>query len=132
MSNYLFVYGTLRQASNNTKAAILHQNARLVGEGWVMGTLYRISWYPALKLDSTIKRVYGDIYELKEPEKTKLLTEMDVYEGLEGGLPDMAEYKRVLTTVYTPSGEMECWTYAYNWDIPENSEVFESGDFLNP
>ena len=132
MSDYLFVYGTLRQTSNNPKAAALHAQAKLVGEGWVMGTLYKISWYPALKLDPAGQRVYGDIYQLEEPVKTTLLTDMDVYEGIEGGQPDMADYSRVLTKVYTPTAELNCWTYEYNWKIPEDAEVYESGDFLNP
>lgn len=132
MSDYLFVYGTLRQTSNNPKAAALHVKARHIGEGWVMGTLYRISWYPALKLDDKGQRVYGDIYLLKEPVKTELLSDMDAYEGIEGGQPDMSEYSRSLTTVHTPESTLQCWTYEYNWDIPAGAEVIESGDFLNP
>jgi gamma-glutamylcyclotransferase (GGCT)/AIG2-like uncharacterized protein YtfP len=132
MSDYLFVYGTLRQTSNNPKAAALHARAKLIGEGWVTGRLYKISWYPALKLEKDGQPVYGDIYQLEEPVKTELLKDMDAYEGIAGGQPDMSEYSRVLTKVHTPNGHLKCWTYQYNWDIPLDAEVFESGDFLNP
>lgn len=60
-TDLLFVYGTLRRGSDHANAARLARESAWLGTGTLMGTLYRVSWHPALVLegdDSKIGRAH--------------------------------------------------------------------------
>jgi gamma-glutamylcyclotransferase (GGCT)/AIG2-like uncharacterized protein YtfP len=50
--DYIFVYGTLRDASVNHKAFYLKSNATFVGKGTIRAKLYKVNWYPAMVLSN--------------------------------------------------------------------------------
>ena len=104
MSEYLFTYGTLRLDQSHPMAHFLAENASLVGLGILTkARLYRIDWYPALiETNDEQDEVIGD------------------------------EYRRAKVIIKTEKEELESWVYFYNIPLPENAELIESGDFLNP
>ena len=114
----LFVYGTLRRASSNDFARLLHETSTFVSAGRLRGSLYRISHYPAWLEDSD-GWVVGEIWQPRDAGS--LLRELDDYEG-----PD---YQRLIRTVATGSGPRECWVYLYLSSIHGKSRLF-SGDWF--
>lgn len=65
MSNYLFVYGTLKSMFQNPTAIKLREASELIGPASIKGSLYNMGAYPALVLDSK-ERVYGELYQINE------------------------------------------------------------------
>ena len=113
--NTIFVYGTLRPGASNSWRM---RGAKYLGESQVAARLYRISWYPALRLDkSEANWVHGAIYEVND----ELLRELDLYEG--------EDYRRVRTLVKTmqTSLNIQLWEYATS---PNQGEWIQSGDWL--
>lgn len=135
MLERVFVYGTLRSGGSNSHRM---QDAKLIGAARVNATLYRVDWYPGLKLKPRVLQdsvedganetswVLGEIYEVDRG----LMAELDAYEG--------AEYRRVSVEIqrlnvgkYTRSSDIErAYVWEYIDDLPQ-SRVIESGDWLN-
>lgn len=88
MLNRLFVYGTLRGAFDNEYARMLRASADFEGEAAVRGRLEAVGAYKAFAPDGE-ELVRGEIYRLREPERT--LAALDDYEG--------EEYERVVIEV---------------------------------
>lgn len=130
MPQYLFAYGTLRLNAQHKMAKKLASAASLVSLGYITNAqLYKIDWYPALvQSDEEDQIVVGDIFHL---EDENLLIELDEYEGVGIGTPPY-EYRRELIKAYTDGKEIECWVYWYNIPLPNNAQIIDSGDFLNP
>ena len=135
MLDRVFVYGTLRSGASNTHRM---QGARLIGSARVRATLYRVDWYPGLKLrprvlgDNSAKKaseepwVLGEIYEVDRG----LMAQLDDYEG--------PEYHRVRVDAELLGAGQELQSptndQVYEWeDIAElpGSQLIESGDWLN-
>lgn len=105
----VFVYGTLRAGASNHFRL---EGAKLRGEGWVLGRLYRIDWYPGLLLDEEGIPVRGEIYEVER----EMLRKLDSFEG--------GEYERLKHRVYFKGGdEVEAWLYEYREVVEEGSEL---------
>ena len=130
MSEYLFTYGTLRSDQSHPIANYLADNAKLVGLAILpKAQLYRIDWYPALiETDNQNDEVTGDLFKLSDKEALK---KIDEYEGIGIG-KEPYEYRREKVKVKTENDELETWVYFYNVALPEEAELIESGDFLNP
>ncbi len=130
MSEYLFAYGTLRLNQNHPMAGALAENATLIGMAILpKARLYRIDWYPALiETSDADDEVIGDVFKLND---AAVLKKIDEYEGIGVGA-EPYEYRRVRATIKTEKEELESWVYFYNIPLPENAELIESGDFLNP
>ncbi len=130
MSEYLFTYGTLRLNQSHPMATFLSENATLIGLAVLpKAKLYRIDWYPALIETSDNKdEVIGDVFKLKD---NTAWAKIDDYEGIGVGEPPY-EYRRAKVKIRTEKEELESWVYFYNIPLPENAELIESGDFLNP
>lgn len=130
MSQYLFTYGTLRLNESHPMANFLAENATLVGLAILpKAKLYRIDWYPALiETNDEKDEVIGDLFKLND---NTAWTKIDEYEGIGMGEPPY-EYRREKVKIKTEKEELESWVYFYNVALPENSELIESGDFLNP
>jgi gamma-glutamylcyclotransferase (GGCT)/AIG2-like uncharacterized protein YtfP len=128
MTNYLFVYGTLRKNANSCAKWLLMNNSEYLGEGKIKAKLYRVSWYPAAVAfsegDDENAVVIGDVFRLNTPDET--LKRLDEYEDV----PVL--YERTIVKVRMNSGAcLDAWVYFYKQSVKTLSEI-KSGDFLNP
>lgn len=118
-SEYLWVYGTLRRGCVNPHAHLLRRAARYVGPARVQARLYRIKWYPGIRLGGD-QWVTGDLFQLLDQA---VLAELDRYEGSN-------EYRRVRAIAELASGErVKCWVYEYLGGVSESRRI-ASGDWL--
>lgn len=111
-------------------ATFLAENATLIGLAILpKAKLYRIDWYPALiETENESDEVIGDVFKLND---NTAWTKIDEYEGIGMGEPPY-EYRRAKVKIKTENEELESWVYFYNIALPEDAELIESGDFLNP
>jgi gamma-glutamylcyclotransferase (GGCT)/AIG2-like uncharacterized protein YtfP len=116
MAELLFVYGTLRSEFENAYARLLRSQAEFVGKATVLGSIFRVEFYPAYK-SAPANQVRGEVYRLTNAEAT--LATLDDYEG-EG-------FERV--KVETSRGE--AWIYGYRGE-PAADAIIQSGDFCAP
>ena len=131
--DYIFVYGTLRKACPTGAHTKYLAGATFIDYALVRGSLYRVSYYPALLLaemtDTSAGEVIGEIYKLASAHQ---LTDLDTYEECDYPAQPEQEYLRQKITVITASGiTLSAWVYCYQRAI-EGLEVMASGDFLNP
>jgi gamma-glutamylcyclotransferase (GGCT)/AIG2-like uncharacterized protein YtfP len=126
MSEYLFLYGTLRpeDAPEGIRPAV--EGLRVVGEGSLPGRLYDLGEYPGAVIDPAAEqRIYGTIFEL--PGDETVLRRMDVYEDFRSSEPEESLFLRVRQQVELASGgSLECWVYVYNLP-PLGARVVTSG-----
>lgn len=104
-SRPLFVYGTLRRGCTNRHARLLDRSAVYLGTACVRGKLYKVSWYPGIRLrGGGDDWVTGDLFRLRNPAT---LAALDHYEGSH-------EYRRVEATAVRSDGcGVRCWVYEY-------------------
>lgn len=111
MSNYLFVYGTLRREFENKMAAFVRQNAEYVRDAVMDGEMYDVGTYPAVvyqeNADSIVK---GNVFKLTG-DREEIFRVLDLYEGVEEDL-----YIRALRPVVFGEEQTEvlCWVYLFN------------------
>jgi gamma-glutamylcyclotransferase (GGCT)/AIG2-like uncharacterized protein YtfP len=118
-SEYLWVYGTLRRGCANPHAHLLRRAARYAGPARVQARLYRIRWYPGIRLGGE-DWVTGDLFQILD---RSVLPELDRYEGSN-------EYQRVHGFAELGSGErIKCWVYEYLGGVSESRRI-ASGDWL--
>lgn len=130
IKEYLFVYGTLRRDSNNDMYRLLARHARFLSDGWFNGKLYNVTYYPcAIPSEIPEDKVYGEIYELLDPEY--ILPSLDDYEECSEKFPDPKEYRREMRQISLVNGDViGAWVYIYNLDVG-NLHPIKSGDFFN-
>jgi gamma-glutamylcyclotransferase (GGCT)/AIG2-like uncharacterized protein YtfP len=128
-NDYIFVYGTLRRTCTTGAHRTYLAAAKFIDNAKVKGTLYRVSYYPAVVLDESAGWVVGEVYQLTSSAQ---LQQLDTYEECTyPSLPDQ-EYQRTQVDVITSSGRLlSAWIYSYQHAI-KNLELIASGDFLNP
>ena len=129
MSDYLFVYGTLRQNANHPMHQQLATHARFVAMARLQACLYQVSYYPgAVPSNNVANQVLGELYQLLQPEQ--LLPLLDNYEECGPGFAEPQEYRRELQQVMLESGaSVIAWVYVYNRDTSGLQQI-PSGDFL--
>jgi gamma-glutamylcyclotransferase (GGCT)/AIG2-like uncharacterized protein YtfP len=126
-SNYLFVYGTLLDESNEF-AIYLKQNCNYFGKGKLKGRLYDLGEYPGAIPDENYPGyVYGNVFELKNTAQA-FLKYIDDYEGFGEDQEQPNLFIREMRDVETDSRRMDCWVYLYNLSV-EDFRVIESGDY---
>lgn len=111
----VFVYGSLRQGASN---GFRMEGAELLGAGAVNGRLYRVDWYPGIKLTGDGDEVIGEIYRVSDA----MMAALDEYEG--------GEYLKKSAQV---RGCPKC-DQAIVWEYQpavENLERIASGDWLD-
>jgi gamma-glutamylcyclotransferase (GGCT)/AIG2-like uncharacterized protein YtfP len=130
MSDYLFVYGTLRQGVGHPMNQQLVAHARFVSMARYQARLYQLSYYPAaVPSASADDQVVGELYQLLQPEL--LLPVLDQYEECGEGFAKPHEYWRELQQVTLENGtSVSAWVYIYNRDTSALQQI-QSGDFLN-
>ena len=105
----VFVYGTLRRGSSNHFRL---GKAPFVEEAWILGRLYRIDWYPGMRLDEEGVPVRGEIYEIER----EALRELDVFEG--------KEFERLKAKVHAKGGgDFHVWLYEYCREVDYGAEL---------
>lgn len=116
ISDYLFVYGSLRKASNNAISAKLLNHSLYLGEASIHAKLYEIAGYPGIIESNQITDyVYGEVYQLRD---TRLLSVLDDYEECSSRFPLPHEYIRKAMTVYLSNKQpLTAWVYVYNRDV---------------
>lgn len=127
MTDFLFVYGTLRWASDAPMAQTLRERSRFQGPGSIAGRLYRIGHYPGFVPDPSGGPVQGDIIVMADP--ARMLALLDDYEECAARFPEPHEYCRAIVTVDTPEGPVDAWTYVYAWPTAGLPQI-EDGNFL--
>ncbi|MDP2225886.1 MAG: gamma-glutamylcyclotransferase family protein [Moraxellaceae bacterium] len=129
MNELIFVYGSLRRGSAHAMAQWLASVADWQGEGRVAGTLYRVSWYPALVIAgegvaADEEGVQGDVFRLHE---ASALAQLDAFEGVRGSVAD--EYRRERLAIRMASGEVQAWVYVWQQSVSGLKPV-KGGDWL--
>lgn len=130
MTDFLFVYGTLRQGNTNTMAAYLAAHAEFVTGGWFQGEMYLISYYPGvIASDQPDHRVFGEVYRLIDAQTA--LAVLDDYEECGTQHTQAAEYQRVKTRIFASDGRVlaPVWIYLYQWPLAGKARI-ASGDFM--
>jgi gamma-glutamylcyclotransferase (GGCT)/AIG2-like uncharacterized protein YtfP len=122
VSNYLFVYGTLRRRSLHPMARRLAETARHVGAARIAGRLYDLGRFPGLKPPRTPEDwVQGDVYALGE-NADETLRVMDAYENAES--PPPTPYERACATVMLADGsDLLAWVYWYGGTVHEDQHI---------
>lgn len=124
----LFVYGTLMQGFENPIRNQFLQGSRLLGEGSVLGRLFRVSYYPAaLPSSNPSDVIHGEIYQIRDPNLWSLL---DQYEGVDQSPP--CEYVRAMTSLVQSNNPAlsRVWIYWYNWTLNPEQRI-PSGSFTS-
>lgn len=122
----LFVYGTLRRGSDHGNAARLAGESEWLGTASLTGTLYRVSWHPALVLKGS-GTVTGDLVRLHD--RAASLPWLDAFEGCGPDDPLPHDYRREVVTVMTEDGAADAMVYVWNLPVA-GLERIASGDWL--
>lgn len=113
--NSLFVYGSLRSASEHPMAKFLAENAHRIDEGYIYGYLKNMGPYPAAILDVERKsKVWGEIYRWNETIASFILSVIDEYEGYEVGNEEDSEFLRREVDVFGSQYQYRCYIYVYH------------------
>lgn len=111
MSDYIFVYGTLRKEFENKMAGFLRQNAEYFQDGTMEGEMYDVGTYPAALYEEGAQTIIkGNIFKLTG-NRERIFEVLDLYEGVEEDL-----YIRALRPVRfgEEATEVLCWVYLFN------------------
>ena len=114
MSEYLFVYGTLRRGFGLPLTRQLAAHWKYAGKAKLKAVCFDLGDSPGAVADrsGTLK---GDLYSLDNPGK--VLSILDEYEGIDPKDPEGGEFIRKKAPVRLSSGRMlETWVYWYNGD----------------
>lgn len=123
----IFVYGTLRRTCTSGAHQRFLSDAEFLGDAFVSGRLYKVSYYPALVLDTSASRVKGEVYRLVDSDQ---LDALDHYEECPTPAGAHQEYRRELASVQLSSGQtLNTWIYVYQRPVNEHM-LIASGDFL--
>jgi gamma-glutamylcyclotransferase (GGCT)/AIG2-like uncharacterized protein YtfP len=124
--NLIFVYGTLRRGSDHPNAERLARQSAWLGTASLTGTLYRVSWHPALVLEGG-DHVTGDLLRLTDA--TASLPWLDAFESCGPDDPPPHDYRREMAEVMTADGPVSAMVYV--WNLPlDLLERMPGGDWL--
>jgi gamma-glutamylcyclotransferase (GGCT)/AIG2-like uncharacterized protein YtfP len=127
MTQYLFVYGTLRSEFPHPLARRLKAQAKLIGKGSTPGMLYDFGWYPGAKFDPNARTdVIGEVFSIENAER--LLAELDHYEG--AAEPGNAFHRVPVKVRLDRGGAVDAWSYEMG-DSKARRRPIESGDFIH-
>jgi gamma-glutamylcyclotransferase (GGCT)/AIG2-like uncharacterized protein YtfP len=124
----MFVYGTLRKDARGQVLSPLCRDWVFQGYGTVPGELWDFGAYPgAVSCGGAGPRVFGELYELPDPET--MIPPIDRYEGCTDEDPAPHEFERALVDVDMEDGTIRrAWIY---WYKPEPlGRLLGSGDYL--
>jgi gamma-glutamylcyclotransferase (GGCT)/AIG2-like uncharacterized protein YtfP len=124
----LFVYGTLRRASQHAMAKYLAARSAWLGLARMPGRLYDLGQYPGLlEAVDAADWVCGDLYELADPDHT--LAVLDRYEGYSPSDAHPWLFERVPATATLADGvSRPAWVYMYRQRVREEQRI-HAGDY---
>lgn len=130
VTEFLFVYGTLRRQAGNSKHELLTQHCRFYRAATLQGLLYEVNGYPgAIESDNPGHKVAGELYRIIEREP--LFALLDDYEECSDRHPQPQEYARRKIRVETAGGmARQAWVYLYNYPVQGLTEI-RHGDYLD-
>ncbi|MCC5870231.1 MAG: gamma-glutamylcyclotransferase [Gammaproteobacteria bacterium] len=128
---YLFVYGTLRTGSRNSRFDLLMPGTRPAGAGRTRGQMIDLGAYPGLVITATGRAwVHGDLHALIDAPA--VLERLDLYEGCSPDQHATGGFERVVVNVVTArSTQRQAWTYVYRGAVSGHPRI-ASGDYLAP
>ncbi len=133
LAEYLFVYGTLKQAFTDGNNALLAPHTEFFAHASSHGALYLFEdasfIYPGFVHDeSATDIVRGELYVITD--KDALFEILDEYEGCTKNHAQPHQYKKQKVTVKANVAfEYQAWTYVYNWPVQGLTEV-PNGNFI--
>ena len=131
MSYHLFAYGTLLPGLAPAEIAPVVAKLHPIGEGHLHGTLYLLGHYPGLVLTPVTGQVHGIVFRLPEDPDTatRILAQLDLYEGFYPNAPADSLFRRVLHPVTLETGDiLDCWVYLFN-QHPGSARILKDGRF---
>jgi gamma-glutamylcyclotransferase (GGCT)/AIG2-like uncharacterized protein YtfP len=130
MTEFIFVYGTLRKAIAIGSHNILARYGDYVADGYLQGKLYEVNRYPAaIESNNRQDKVYGELYQMADSRL--VLPELDAYEECTPHYPEPHEYRRKqLAISLCDGGSVIAWVYIFNHDV-SNLIAIKSGDYLH-
>ncbi|HEY4336586.1 MAG TPA: gamma-glutamylcyclotransferase family protein [Puia sp.] len=121
MTDYLFVYGTLRKSYDLKLKNKVAGGLEYVGQAKVGATMYDIGRYPGAVRDRGGREVIGDVFLVNDP--AAVFKVLDKYEG--------TEFVRKKGKVrMRRGGELNAWIYWYEPD-PAGRTPIRHKDYLN-
>jgi gamma-glutamylcyclotransferase (GGCT)/AIG2-like uncharacterized protein YtfP len=129
MSEYLFLYGTLKPNEAAVDVAKVVKSLRRVGTATVPGRLYDFGDYPGAITDcNSAKKIHGDVFELPV-EAHASLHALDQYEEFDVNNPEQSLFLRKKVSAKLFDGrELNCWMYVYNKE-PGKARQITSGNY---
>lgn len=129
MSEFLFVYGTLRPELAPPRMQPIVRQLRRVGSGWLFGRLHDLGRFPAAVFDpSATTQVHGEVFQL--PDTPDLLRTLDAYEEFDPARPADSLFVRRQHPVHLAEGRVvACWVYVYNRSL-HGVPPIDDGDYL--
>jgi gamma-glutamylcyclotransferase (GGCT)/AIG2-like uncharacterized protein YtfP len=121
MSDYIFVYGTLRKRYDLKLKDKVKKDWTYLGQAKIGAALYDIGKYPGAVKDRSGREVVGDVFVVNDPGK--VFPVLDKYEG--------KEFVRKKTKVRMRGGAgVNAWVYWYQPD-PAGRTPLRYKDYLN-
>ena len=128
MTEYLFLYGTLKPNEAASDVAETVRTLRRVGSATVPGRLYDFGDYPGAVIDrSATTSIKGELFEL--PNDDSALKALDDYEEFNRTDRKNSLFVRTRTVAKLHDGRrLNAWIYVYNRD-PGSARLIASGDY---
>ena len=105
---YLFVYGTLKRGARFHRRLGNDPAVQYIGEARIRGELFHLPSenFPGAIPGSGNRYVYGQLFSIKEPQKT--LRALDEFEGVAEGL-----FRRKMVDAWAGKKRTRAWVYFY-------------------
>jgi len=128
MTEYLFLYGTLKPNEAASDIAETVRTLRRVGSATVPGRLYDFGDYPGAVIDRSAKTsIKGELFEL--PNDDSALNALDDYEEFNRTDRKNSLFIRTRTVATLHGGrQLNAWVYVYNRN-PGSARQIVSGDY---
>jgi gamma-glutamylcyclotransferase (GGCT)/AIG2-like uncharacterized protein YtfP len=128
MTEYLFLYGTLKPNEAATDVAETVRDLRRVGTATVPGRLYDFGDYPGAVIDQSAKTsIKGELFEL--PNDESALKVLDDYEEFNPTDRRKSLFVRIRTVATLQGGRrLNAWVYVYNRKLGSARQI-ASGDY---
>jgi gamma-glutamylcyclotransferase (GGCT)/AIG2-like uncharacterized protein YtfP len=129
MTEYLFLYGTLKPSQADGEVADVIKRLRLIGSATVPGRLYDFGEYPgAVVSRNSSQSIHGEVFELPL-DAHAIIKALDEYEEFDVNNPGQSLFVRQRVSAKLCDGRrVNCWIYVYNRE-PGNARQIVSGDY---
>lgn len=128
MSEYLFVYGSLKRGFGGKEASELANQMKWIGTAQVPGRLYDLGKYVGAIVEKDLDLfVKGELLEIPD---SSVLKRLDEYEEYNPARVLSCLFVRQQVRARVEDGRhVDAWIYVYNRD-PGDAPVIASGEYL--